>query len=200
MTSALVHQFGGPAVLAGLLLVAGPAASAQQPGNASEPTLHFEGLERKADEVVQVNLWGRALEQAKKGIGLHKNVTAKVRSFVNGLTGVYRRTYRFRRARTDHEDVKPVHRRLTEGGWVPLVATEDRRKPESLAVYSIFRDEEVAGMTVVTSAPSEVTVLKILGPMDFEALSAIGSGMGLPVMRVATTEIHQGKAPAPSLK
>ncbi|MCY4533782.1 MAG: hypothetical protein OXB91_00350, partial [Bryobacterales bacterium] len=101
------------------------------------------------------------------------------------------RTYRFRQRRASDDDVRPVHQQLASDGWVPLIETADREKPESLSVYSFYDNEEVAGMTVVSSDPDEVTVLKIIGPVDFEALAEIGSGLGLPVMNVATSEIRK---------
>ena len=194
MTKAVSHLLPVLVLLAFLVVGGRPAARAE--GAPAGSALEFADLEEKADEVVKVNLWGRPLEQAKKLLGLRKNVTASVRSFMNGLTAVYRRTYRFRRARASENDVEPVHRRLAEDGWVPMIETGNRQKPESLSVYSYVEDEEVAGMTVVSSDPEEVTVLKIMGPVDFEALSAIGSGLGLPVMNVATTDLKKVKAPA----
>lgn len=172
-----------------------PAAShAQDPAADTAP--EFSGLEEKADEVVKVNLWGRSLDQAKKVLGLRKNITKPVRSFMNGLTAVYRRTYRFRKGPATEDDVEPVHRKLAEDGWVPVIETQDRGKPESLSVYSYHSGDEVTGMTVVSTDEDEVTVLKILGPVDFEALSVIGSGLGLPAMNVGTTDL-QRPAPAP---
>ena len=171
------------------ILLVGGLASLRAQGTGAAP--EFASLEQKADEVVKVNLWGRSLEQAKRLLGLRKNLTSPVRSFMNGLTAVYRRTYRFRRAPASEADVEPVYRQLAEDGWVPLIETEDREKPESLSVYSFYADEEVAGMTVVSSDPDEVTVLKIMGPVDFEALSAIGSGLGLPVMNLGSTDIKK---------
>lgn len=197
MTKSAMHKLSGGILLAWLLFAS--PMPAQQKAERSDSGLHFAGLEEKADEVVKVNLWGRSLEQAKRLLGLRKNVTGSMRSFVNGLTAVYRRTYRFRGDQANEEDVEPVHKRLASDGWVPLIETADRRKPGALSVYSYYEDEEVAGMTVVSSEPSEVTVVKILGPVNFEALSAIGNGMGLPVMRIATTEIQQQNA-APAEK
>ena len=192
MTGFRLSRISAAALLA--LLVAGShwAASAQHEPAGLPPD--FADLEEKADEVVKVNLWGRSLDQAKRLLGLRKNVTASVRSFMGGLTAVYRRTYRFRMGRASEDDVEPVHRQLTEDGWVPLIETADRQKTESLSVYSFIRDEEVAGMTVVSSDVDEVTVLKIMGTVDFEALSAIGSGMGLPVMNLATTDLSKLEA------
>lgn len=171
------------------LLVLTVIAVAQAQDTEGEAALEFATLEDKADEVVKVNLWGRPLEHAKKLLGLRKNVTDSVRGFMNGLTAVYRRTYRFRGKDANKDDVEPVHRQLAKDGWVPLIETEDRQKPESLSVYSYSRDDEVAGMTVVSRGPDEITVLKIMGPMDLEALSAIGTGLGMPVMNLATTDL-----------
>ena len=192
MTKAASHPL--PVAMLAMILLAGSQQAATAQEADQESAMHFASLEEKADEVVRVNLWGRSLEQAKKLLGLRKNVTASVRSFMNGLTAVYRRTYRFGKERPDQADIEPVHRHLAEDGWVPLIETEDRQKPESLSVYSIYENEEVAGMTVVSSDPGEVTVLKIMGPVDFDALSAIGSGLGLPAGSAGTTGLEQTPA------
>ena len=178
-------------IIAALLILGSSAARLSAQGESESSALEFSNLEAKADEVVKVNLWGRPLDQAKRLLGLRKNVTASVRSFMNGLTAVYRRTYRFRQGRANEDDVRPVHQQLAKDGWVPLIETSDRKKPESLSVYSFYDNEQVAGMTVVSSAADEVTVLKIIGPVDFEALSEIGSGLGLPLMNVATSELQK---------
>ncbi len=178
-----------PAGLVVALLVVGANGLLRAQDSASGAALEFTDLEEKADEVVKVNLWGRSLDQARKLLSLRKNVTGPVKSFMNGLTAVYRRTYRFRGSPPSEDDVAPVHRRLAEDGWVPLIETENRKKPESLSVYSYYTDEEVAGISVVSSDAGEVTLVKIMGPVDFDALSAIGSGLGLPLMNLGSTEL-----------
>ncbi len=194
MTRAAWHRLPAKVLLAFVLVGTHALLQAQDQGTDAAP--EFASLEEKADEVVKVNLWGRSLDQAKKLLGLRKNVTGPVRSFMNGLTAVYRRTYRFRGVSASEDDVEPVHRQLAEDGWVPMIETQDREKPESLSVYSYYADEEVTGMTLVSSDPDEVTVLKIMGPVDFEALSAIGSGLGLPVMNLGSTDLNKIDAAA----
>lgn len=189
MTDSGILKFSIRTALALLVLAVIATAGAQDVEG--EAALEFATLEDKADEVVKVNLWGRPLEHAKKLLGLRKNVTDSVRGFMTGLTAVYRRTYRFRGKDASKDDVEPVHRHLAEEGWVPLIETENRQKPESLSVYSYSRNDQVAGMTVVSRGPDEITVLKIMGPMDLEALSAIGSGLGMPVMNLATTDLKK---------
>ena len=195
MTRSRWHSL--PAGITLAFLLAGSNATLRAQGQGGDAAPEFASLEEKADEVLKVNLWGRSLDQAKRLLGLRKNLTGPVRSFMNGLTAVYRRTYRFRGAPASEDDVEPVHRQLAQDGWVPLIETEDRETPESLSVYSYYADEEVAGMTVVSSDPDEVTVLKIMGPVDFEALSALGSGLGLPVMNLGSTDLNKIDATTP---
>ena len=186
-----------PAGLLAAMLVVGVNGALHAQDEALEASLEFSELEAKADEVVKVNLWGRSLEHAKKLLALRRNVTNPVKSFMSGLTAVYRRTYRFRGSPPSEDDVAPVHKRLTENGWVRLIETEDRKMPETLSVYSFHANEEVAGISVVSSDAGEVTLVKIMGPVDFEALSAIGSGMGLPLMNLGSTDLSRiGSAPA----
>ncbi len=167
-------------------------AMAQQENEIQNADSQFSELEEKADQVIKVNLWGRSLDQAKKLLSLRKNITSPVKGFINGLTAVQRWTFRFRHNQAKKEDVEPVYQQLANDGWVPMIETEDRQKPESLSVYSYYEDEQVEGMTVISSEPHEVTVLKIFGPVDFDSLSAIGSGLGLPpIMRVATRELPE---------
>ena len=113
------------------------------------------------------------------------------------LEGVYRRTYRFGRNTPEPSDIEPIYQQLADDGWVPLIETQDRRKPESVSVYSYYENEEVAGVAVVSTDPKEVTVVKILGPIDLKSLSEIGDGMGLPIMNVASRELIKQQATAP---
>ncbi len=192
MTRAMRCGAAGWLVL--LLLMAGSTSVMRAEGDNADRPLEFADLESEADEVVKVNLWGQSLDQARKLLGLRKNVTGSMRSFLGGITAVYRRTYRFRSKQPSRSDTEPVHEQLTADGWVPMIETENRQTPEALSVYSYSEDEHVSGVTVVSRDPDEVTVLKILGPVDFDALSAIGSGLGLPMMNLATTEIKKGGA------
>ncbi len=165
---------------------------------AEQIEMQLDGLEEKADEVVKVNLWGKSLEQGKKLLGLRKNVTSPVSRFLAGLKGVYRRTYRFAGVKPDREDVEPIYRQLADGGWAPLIETENRKEDSAVSVYSYYKNKEVAGVTVVSTDPEEVTVVRIMGSVDLEILSDIGKGLGLPIMNVASTELTRKKIDLPN--
>lgn len=188
------------AALLGLSFAAAPAAAQYETAAAERIEMRLDGLEQKADEVVTVNLWGKSLEQGKKLLRLRKNVTGPVSRFLSGLQGVYRRTYRFGGAKPEPEDVQPIYRQLADDGWAPLIETENRKEESAVSVYSYYENQEVAGVTVVSTDPEEVTVVRIMGAVDLETLSDIGKGLGLPMMHVASTELTRKKIDLPKPK
>jgi hypothetical protein len=189
-------------VPAALLLALGVSPLAAQYETAEDAgiEMQFDELEEKADQVVKVNLWGKSLEQGKKLLGLRKSVTSPVGRFLGSLKGVYRRTYRFGNTKTEQEDVEPIYQQLADDGWVPLIETEDRSSEGSVSVYSYYENEEVAGLTLVSTDPSEVTVVRIMGAVDLDMLSEIGKGLGLPVMNLGTTDLGIKKVDLPTPK
>ena len=160
----------------------------------------LETLEAKADEVVSVNLDGKSLALGQKLLGAHRGVGAGVKNLVKGLKGIYLRRFFFARKKSySPEDVAPIREQLEDDGWVEMIDVKDRRKTETVTVYSLTENEELAGVTVLTEEPQEVTVVNILGPVDLEALSTLGEQMGIPGMKLATTELPKKKVLEPGL-
>jgi hypothetical protein len=152
----------------------------------------------KADEVVEVNLEGRSLEQGSKLLAIRRGVSSSVKGLLNGLKGIYRRTYRFGRDKPyEDAELQELHQKMASGGWAALIDVKDHNKREAVTVYSYADGERVGGVTVVSSGPSEVTVVNIVGDVDLEALSELGEQFGVPSMRIATTELDKLKTPLP---
>ncbi len=189
-------------VLTTLLLTLGmsPLAAQDETVGTDGIEMQFDELEKKADHVVKVNLWGKSLEQGKKLLGLRRNVTSPVGRFLGSVKGVYRRTYRFGKTKAGQEDFEPVYQQLADDGWVPLIETEDRLKEGAVSVYSYYENEEVAGVTVVSTDPEEVTVVRIMGAVDLEILSEIGRGLGVPLMNLGTTDLGTKPVDLPAPK
>ena len=187
---------------AALLLALGVSPLAAQYETAEDDgiEMQFDELEEMADQVVKVNLWGKSLEQGKKLLGLRKSVTSPVGHFLGSLKGVYRRTYRFGKTKPEQKDVEPIYQQLADDGWVPLIETENRLSEGAVSVYSYYENEEVAGLTMVSTDPSEVTVVRIMGAVDLDMLSEIGKGLGLPVMNLGTTDLGIEKVDLPTPK
>lgn len=156
-------------------------------------------LEEKADEVVRVNLEGESLDLGRKFLAVRDGVTAPVKELAKGLKGIYLRTFRFGRKKAyTKEDTDGIRRQVQGPGWVPMIDVKDRRKDETVSVYSFVENEEVTGVTVISEEANEFTIVNIVGPVDLSTLSEIGKEMGLPTMKIATTELPAKKPAAPA--
>jgi hypothetical protein len=156
-------------------------------------------LEKKADEVVEVNLEGKSLEQGSRLLAIRQGVSAPVKSLLSGIKGIYRRTYRFATGGSGYEDadVASIHKKMTGEGWSPVIDVKDNAKREAVTVYSYTEGESVAGVTVVSSDPSEVTVVNIVGPVDLQTLIEAGESLGVPTMQIGSTELEKLKVKLP---
>ena len=157
------------------------------------------GLEKKADQVVEVNLEGKTLEQGSRLLAIRQGVSAPVKSLLGKLKGIYRRTYRFATGGDGYEDadVASIHERMTGEGWAPVIKAEDVSKRESVTIYSYTEGENVRGVTVISSDPSEVTVVNIVGDVDLPALIEAGESFGVPTMHIGSTELEKLKVKLP---
>lgn len=157
-------------------------------------------LEQKADEVVEVNLEGKSLEQGSRLLAIRQGVSAPVKSLLGKLKGIYRRTYRFALGGDGYEDadVASIHEKMTGEGWNPVIDVKDNNKRESVTVYSYTEGENVSGVTVVSSDPSEVTVVNIVGDdVDLQTLIEAGESFGVPTMHIGSTELDKLKVKLP---
>ena len=100
----------------------------------------------------------------------------------------------------DAADIDGIRQQMAGPGWVPMIDVKGRNRP-GVTVYSYMENEKVAGVTVLSQEEQELTVVNIVGPVDLETLVTLGEQMGLPAMRIATTELPQKKAlPLPPAK
>ena len=155
-------------------------------------------LKEKADEVVEVNLEGKSLEDGSRLLAIRQGVSGSMKSLLNGLKGIYRRTYRFGAGAVGFvdEDVDPIYQKMTGEGWSNVLDVHDKSKRESVTVYSYVENEAVVGVTVVSSDPNEVTVVNIVGAVDLDTLIEMSEQMGLPSLKVTPAEMPKVAAPA----
>jgi Domain of unknown function (DUF4252) len=160
--------------------------------------MKLQHLEEKADEVVSVNLEGESLDLGRKLLAVRKGVTAPVRELVKGIKGIYMRRFWFGKDKDyDPEDTDGIRQQMSGPGWVPMINVQGRNRPETLTVYSYMENEKVAGVTVLSQEKKELTVVNIVGPVDLETLVTLGEQMGLPAMKIATTNLPRKKALPP---
>jgi len=165
--------------------------------------MDLQQLEENADEVVEVNLEGESLEQGSKLLAIRQGVSSSVKGLLSGLKGIYRRTYRFGLGKSyETSTVAEFEQKMAGGGWSSVLNVEDKKKNESVAIYSYRKTENGdAGVTVVSRDSSEVTVVNIVGDVDIEALVEFGVRMSSgPSINLATRELENKPVALPTPK
>lgn len=176
------------ALLAGSAMLAVAAPPPQDSGRMDMQ--QFQKLEEAADEVVEVNLEGKLLEQGRKLLSARKHVTSAAKDVASRVKGVYLRVFRFGRNKGySKDDMQPIREQLAGPGWVPMFDVNKKDSTETVTVYSYVEDEQVEGVAVVSAEEGEVTVVNIVGDIDLSALGEIGREFGIPTMTVATKEL-----------
>jgi hypothetical protein len=157
---------------------------------------NLQALEDKAEQVVSVNLEGQSLDEGGKLLAIRNGVSKSVNELIKGLKGVYLRRFWFGGKKSyEDADMEPIKKELQRPGWSPMIGI--RNKNEAVSVYSYTENNRLTGVAVFSADSKEVTVVNIVGPVDLEALSELGRQMGLPAMRLATTELQAEPAVSP---
>lgn len=157
-------------------------------------------LEAQADEVVEVNLDGEALQEGSKLLSIRSGISNSIKSLLGGIKGIYRKTYRFAAGNEyDEEAVTDIRSQITDGGWAPMIDVQNRKQSKGLTVYSFTSTDasEPNGVAVVSTDPGEITVLNLVGDVDLEALANVGETLGMPAMSIATTDLGEPDVPLP---
>src|SRR5215203_792836 len=91
------------------------------PASAQRINLDFPGLAEKAEEVVDVTLDASMLRLAAKFLSGHDSDERAIREMINGLEGIYVRSYEFaREGEYDRSLIDKVKSQLGST-WKPLV-------------------------------------------------------------------------------
>lgn len=211
-------RIGFPALLAALAMILLLGAGAQ-PALAQDAKLDLSNLDKlasKATEVTNVNLEGPMIQMAAEMMA--KKAQAHVKSpgsdaavdewaqkmekaqqlseMLKRLKGIYVRTYEFSKTgQYSRSDVEGILKQLQSGGWKPMVNVEEKKSGETTNIYAMDEGGEAVGMAIVVAEPDELTVVNIVGPIDFSMLGGL-AGMG---NAVASGLSGFGAAAAPKL-
>lgn len=133
----------------------------------------LNGLASKAEQVANVDLEGPMLKLAAGNLN-EKNPTPKQKAeqeMIEHLKGIYVRSYQFSKpGEYSHADVENVLEQLRSGGWTSVVNVEKKNEGEMTAVYVMNEGGEPVGMAVISAKPTKLTVVNLVGPVDFAQL------------------------------
>ena len=170
-----------------LLLIIGIAARTQAQ-TARVDMAHLDYLGAKATETVDVNIDERLMQLTAKFLSGKNPDEVKVKELVNGLKGIYVKSFEF-----EHEneysqaDVDSIRSQLKAPGWTRVVNVTSKREG-SVEVYLMTNASQVGGLVVLATDPKELTVVNIVGPVDLDKLSDLEGNFGVPELGIESTK------------
>jgi hypothetical protein len=159
-----------------LFAVAWPFAAVAQ---GSRVVLDFPDLAAKAAESVDVTLDGPMLRLAGKFLSGSDSDERAVREMINGLQGIYVRSYTFdQEGAYDHRLADKIRAQLGPT-WQKIVKVQSKRE-ENVDIFVDTRGDAIAGLVIIAAEPKEFTVVNIVGPVDLDKLASLEGQFGIP--------------------
>lgn len=169
-----------PRMLLALAVACAPILALAQPGKLELGNL--AKLSDKAAEVNDVTLDGQLLQMAGNFLdSTHDKDAAQVKEVIKGLKAIYVKSFEFDEPNQySAADVEAIRSQLLRPGWSRVVESSSKRQGEHDEIY-VFKDgDKIAGMAILVAEPKELTVVNIVGVIDFEKLGALAGKFGVP--------------------
>jgi hypothetical protein len=162
-------------------LVGAATASAQ---DARIQTSQLDALTARASETVDVNIDASLMQMTAKFLSGKDPDEAKVKDLVNGLKGIYVRSFEFEtEGQYSASDLESIRSQLRNPAWAKIVNINSK-KEGSVEVYLMHTAGQISGLTVLATDPKEFTIVNIVGPVDLEKLSDLEGNFGVPVLGI----------------
>ena len=163
-------------ICAALLALPVLAQSAQLPA----PSPIEKELVARASDVTEVTLDKNMLAFAAKFMTGKNGDDASLQHLVEGLDGIYVRTYEFdKEGEFSAEQVEQLRKHFETSEWSSLVKERDIKTGETTDVMVKLVNGQTHGMFILTVEPKELTIVMILGSIHMEDLGKLKGLSGL---------------------
>ena len=163
-------------VMSGVL---GGGLAAQTPG----PRVTLSGLEKlqaAASESVDVSLDTSLLALAARFMDEGDEDDATVKAMLNGLKGVYVRSFEFGAdGAFGTAEVEAIRRQLSAPGWSRMAGVRSKKESADVDVYLWMDGAKIGGLGILAVEPRRLTVVNIVGAIDLDHLRRL-EGFGMP--------------------
>jgi Domain of unknown function (DUF4252) len=167
--------------LAGLIVLGAAATTLAQ--NPRIQTSQLDALTTKASQTVDVNIDERLIQLTAKFLGKDPD-EAKVKEIVNGLKGIYVKSFEFEKeGEYSAADLESIRSQLRNVAWNKIVNINSK-KDGSVEVYLMSTASQISGLAVLASDPKEITVVNIIGNVNLDKLSALEGQFGIPELGI----------------
>jgi hypothetical protein len=134
---------------------------------------HLDKLAEKAKDTVDVTVDAAMLKETAGFLAGKGSDTVKVQQMLEGITGIYVKSFRFDVPEAYAEsDIDTVRKQVTGPGWSRVVGIRGKR--ELTEIYFWKERETSGGLVVIAAQPNELTVVNIVGRVDLASLAALG--------------------------
>lgn len=161
--------------------------------NAQDARLRFErlnGLETKAQDVVEVNIDGKLLDLAKRVMVKVNDPNAKrVGEAISGLKGIYVRVFNFANENEYNvADVEEIRSQLNAPAWERLANVRSKKNNQKVDVYTMFTGDVMSGVAVVVSDSKSIALVNVIGPIDIDLLAEMSGKLNIPKIEIETDD------------
>ena len=112
----------------------------------------------------------------------------KIKELVNGLKGIYVKSFEFERdGDYSQADIESIRLQLRSPAWSKILNVSSK-KEGSVEVYLMSNAAQVGGLVVVATDLKELTIVNIVGPVDLEKLSQLEGQFGVPELGIERTK------------
>jgi len=165
--------------LLAVLVTLGAAATAGAQ-NPRIQTSQLDALAAKASQTVDVNIDERLMQLTARFLSSKDDDEAKVKELVNGLKGIYVKSFEFENeGQYTDADLEGIRSQLRNTAWNRIVNVNSK-KEGSVEVYLMQTGDQISGLAVLATEPKEITVVNIIGPVDLEKLRQLEGQFGIP--------------------
>jgi uncharacterized protein YejL (UPF0352 family) len=165
------------------LIVLGAAATATAQ-NPRIQTSQLDALAAKAADTVDVNIDERLMQLTAKFLSSKDNDEAKAKEIINGLKGIYVKSFEFENeGQYTDADIESIRSQLRNPAWNKIVNVSSK-KEGSVEVYLMQTGNQISGLALLATDPKEVTVVNIVGPVDLDKLVQLEGQFGIPELEI----------------
>ncbi len=188
-----------------ILVVLAALTSLASSGFAQDARLQLSNLDKLSDKAAEVNdvtLDGATLQLASAFVNLDNDPNAdQVKSMIKNLKGIYIKNFKFHQPNAySQADVDSIRAQLAAPGWSKIVGNRDKDSGATNEIYLMKDGDRVAGLAILSAEAKELSVVNIVGRIDFAELGALGGKFGIPKLAVPPKETAPngaGKSQAP---
>ena len=159
-----------------------PAVASAQDGRIQLEIL--DKLAARASEKQEISIGPESLASVAPSLVPAGPKADAVKQVLAKLRGVFVRNYEFEDPKAySMDDFNTIRKQLTTPGWTRIVSNEEKDKNGNWEVQEIYifqPDGRTNGIVILSAEPQELSVVNIVGPIEFGDIVALAGVLGIP--------------------